>query len=159
MANVDYDIIDLLDDLLQAETAGAFHFMSEADPYINRAEADIRRPLLEMIRSTQRRVGELAGLIDELGSTPPAPAVSKENQYLAFLSVDFLLPKLRDAKLASIANFQKALRIAGTGNQMVSEVLSAHLDEHQRELGQIERALTHLKGTKPLSTTQMHETA
>src|SRR5687767_898301 len=111
MANVDYDIVDLISDLLQSETAGAFHFMTEADPYIKRTVAEIRRPLAEMIRATIRREGELAALIDELGSTPPAPAVSKENQYLAFLSVDFLLPKLRDAKLNSIANYEKSLRI------------------------------------------------
>ena len=52
---VEYDMIDLLSDLLQSEQAGAFHFMTEADPYINRTEAEIRRPLLEMIRATIRR--------------------------------------------------------------------------------------------------------
>src|SRR3954464_1324517 len=110
---VDYDIIDLLSDLLQSEQAGAFHFMTEADPYIKRAEAELRRPLLEPTANTIRREGDLAAVLDQLGSTPPPPAVSKENQYLAFLSIDFLLPKLRDAKLASIRNYEKAIRIAG----------------------------------------------
>jgi len=151
---VDYDIIDLISDLLQSEQAGAFHFMTEADPYINRAEAELRRPLLEMIKSTLRREGELAAVIDELGSTPPPPAVSKENQYLAFLSVDFLLPKLRDAKLASIRNYEKALRIASE-NEMVVGVLEQHLREHRAELEQIDRALSHLKGSPPLSTTRL----
>jgi hypothetical protein len=44
-------MIDLLSDLLQGEQAGAFHFMTEADPYINRAEAELRKPLLEMIQT------------------------------------------------------------------------------------------------------------
>src|SRR3954463_4411607 len=153
--SVEYDTIDLLSDLLQGEQAGAFHFMTEADPYINRAEAEMRRPLLEMIKSTLRREGELAAVIDELGSTPPPPAVSKENQYLAFLSIDFLLPKLKEAKLASIRNYEKAIRIAG-GDEMVTTVLEQHLREHRSELEQIDRALSHLKGKPPLSTTPMH---
>ncbi|HEV8293243.1 MAG TPA: hypothetical protein VGP94_15010 [Tepidisphaeraceae bacterium] len=151
---VDYDIIDLISDLLQSEQAGAFHFMTEADPYINRAEAELRRPLLEMIKSTLRREGELVAVIDELGSTPPPPAVAKENQYLAFLSVDFLLPKLRDAKLASIRNYEKALRIA-VEDEMVVGILEQHLREHRSELEQIDRALSHLKGLPPLSTTRL----
>src|SRR5437764_2161397 len=152
--SVEYDIIDLLSDLLQSEQAGAFHFMTEADPYINRAEAELRRPLLEMIKSTIRREGELAAVIDELGSSPPPPAVSKENQYLAFLSVDFLLPKLRDAKLASIRNYEKALRIAGD-DEVVTAVLEQHLREHRIELVTVEKAMSHLKGLPPLSTTRL----
>ncbi len=152
--SVEYDIIDLLSDLLQSEQAGAFHFMTEADPYINRAEAELRRPLLEMIQATIRREGELAAVIDELGSSPPPPAVSKENQYLAFLSVDFLLPKLRDAKLASIRNYEKALKLAGE-DEMVTAVLEQHLREHRSELEQLEKALSHLKGLSPLSTTRL----
>jgi hypothetical protein len=159
MANVDYDIIDLLSDLLQSEIAGAFHFMTEADPYINRAAAEIRRPLREMIVATLRREGELAALIDELGSTPPAPAVSKENQYLAFLSVDFLLPKLRDAKKVSIANYEKAIRLAGNENELVSSVLHSHLEEHRRELALLERTASAAKAAGPMSTTPMHESA
>src|SRR5216110_2848382 len=152
--SVEYDIIDLLSDLLQSEQAGAFHFMTEADPYINRAEAELRRPLLEMIKSTIRREGELAAVIDELGSSPPPPAVSKENQYLAFLSVDFLLPKLRDAKLASIRNYEKALKLVGD-DEMVTAVLEQHLREHRTELEQLDKALSHLKGLPPLSTTRL----
>jgi hypothetical protein len=152
--SVEYDMIDLVSDLLQCEQAGAFHFMTEADPYIKRAEAEIRRPLLEMVQATIRREGELAAVIDELGSTPPPPAVSKENQYLVFLSIDFLLPKLRDAKLASIRNYEKALRMARE-DEMVTGVLEQHLREHRAELEQIDRALAHLKGLPPLSTTRM----
>src|SRR5438874_10813661 len=153
--SVEYDIIDLLSDLLQSEQAGAFHFMTEADPYINRAEAELRRPLLEMIKSTIRREGELAAVIDELGSTPPPPAVSKENQYLAFLSIDFLLPKLRQAKLTSIRSYEKALRIAGNEDETVSALLNSHLSEHRHELEQLDRALEHLKSIPPLSTTPL----
>src|SRR5437762_3342770 len=141
----DYDIVDLISDLLQGEQAGAFHFMTEADPYIKRAEAEIRRPLLDTIQNTIRREGELAGILDELGSTPPPPAVSKENQYLAFLSVDFLLPKLKESKLASIRNYEKALRIAGDEDETVSALLNSHLSEHRQELEQLDRALVHLK--------------
>jgi hypothetical protein len=152
---IDYDIVDLISDLLQGEQAGAFHFMTEADPYIKRAEAEMRRPLLEMIANTIRREGELAAILDELGSTPPPPAVSKENQYLAFLSVDFLLPKLKESKLASIRNYEKAIRIAG-GNQFVTSILEQHLREHRSELEQVDRAFSHFKGKPPLSTTPMH---
>jgi hypothetical protein len=151
---IDYDIVDLISDLLQGEQAGAFHFMTEADPYINRAGAEIRRPLLETIKSTIRREGELAAILDELGSTPPPPAVSKENQYLAFLSVDFLLPKLKEAKLASIRNYEKAIRIAD-GDETATPTLQQHLREHRNELEQIDKALSHVKGLPPLSTTRL----
>jgi hypothetical protein len=37
-------------------------------------------------------------------------------------------------------------------------VLAGHLAEHRQELQQLERAMSHLKGLMPLSTTRMHET-
>src|SRR5437763_5077155 len=92
--------IDVLNGLLEAEMNSVFRFMGEGSPYLSRATAEVRRPLQEMVATIDSRVMTLAGLIDRLGGVPvPGPrGVDPEEQYLAFLSLKFLLPKLLEAK-------------------------------------------------------------
>ena len=152
MARARFDIIDVISDLLQAEQSGVFHFLAEADPYINRAAADIRRPLQDMIAATTRRETELVTLLDQLGTTPKPIAVAPENQYLAYLSIDFLLPKFREAKLRSIAAYEKALRLVGDENPTAAALLSAHLKEHCAEIQTLDHGLAELDAVKFAAT-------
>src|SRR3954465_6082379 len=87
-------VIDALNSLLDAELNSVFRFMGEGSPYLSRATAEVRRPLAEMVTSSDRRAGEIYSLIESLGGTPIPRGLRPEEQYLAFLSLKFLLPKL-----------------------------------------------------------------
>lgn len=152
MALGSFDMIDVISDLLQAEQCGVFHFLAEADPFINRAAADIRRPLQDMIAATTRRENDLVGLLDQLGTTPKPIAVAPENQYLAFLSIDFLLPKLRAAKLKSIAAYEKAIRQVGDANPSATAILNAHIEEHRRDIETLDHGLAEVDAAKSAGT-------
>src|SRR3954466_7173964 len=88
-------VLDLLNSLLEAELNSVFRFMGEGSPYLSRATVEVRRPLQQMVVAGHRRTNELAELMDSLGRVPtPVVSVQREEQYLAFLSLKFLLPKL-----------------------------------------------------------------
>src|SRR4051812_42523893 len=88
-------VVDLLNSLLESELNSVFRFMGEGSPYLSRATVEVRKPLQEMVVASHRRAGELADAINSLGAVPtPHVGIRSEEQYLAFLSLKFLLPKL-----------------------------------------------------------------
>ena len=139
-------VVDLLTSLLEAELNSVFRFMGEGSPYLSRASAEVRRPLQEMVLAERRRAGELADLIESLGTVPtPAGAIRRDEQYLAFLSLQFLLPKLVTEKKLHIERYENAL----VGLQRkelplvpseVGELVQSHLLELRHELSSLENA-------------------
>ena len=91
-------VVDALNALLEAEQNSIFRFMGEGSPYLTRATVEIRRPLQQMMDTSYRHCGQLYALIEHLGGDPRPRGLQQEEQYLAFLSLKFLLPKLVDAK-------------------------------------------------------------
>jgi hypothetical protein len=57
--------------------------------------------------------------------------VRPEEQYLAFLSLKFLLPKLVDEKGLIIRRYENALRSLADAPPEVTRVLRAHMAEHK----------------------------
>ena len=133
-------IIDVLNSLLEAEMGSIFRFMGEGSPYLSRAGADIRRPLLEMVQTNQRHSAELYGMIDYLGGVPRARPIHEEEQYLAFLSLKFLIPKLVDAMKLTIRRYENALKAIGQGLDDVNRMLEAHVTEHREALKVLEKS-------------------
>ena len=134
-------VIDLLNSLLEAELNSMFRFMGEGSPYLSRATVEVRRPLQEMVLAERRRAGELADLIESLGMVPtPAVGIRRDEQYLAFLSLKFLLPKLVDAKNLTIRRYENTLKAVAGGPPEVTQLLRRHLDEHRSELKTLEEA-------------------
>src|SRR6266576_3702716 len=105
-------LVDTLNALLEAEQTSMFRFMGEGYPYLNRATVDVRRPLHEMVNTIETRAGALADQIESLGGVPTfAPrGIDREEQYLAFLSLKLLLPKLVEAKKDMIERYENALK-------------------------------------------------
>src|SRR5205809_6010455 len=105
--------VDVLNSLLEAETTSIFRFMGEGYPYLNRATAEVRKPLQEMVLTIEPRVLRLAEMIERLGGIPnSAPrGIDREEQYLAFLSLKVLLPKLVNAKKLLIERYENAMRV------------------------------------------------
>src|SRR4051794_20634152 len=141
-------IIDVLNGLLEAETNSVFRFMGEGSPYLSRATAEVRRPLAEMVVANNRRAVELAALLEAMGApTTVTMTVQNEEQYLAYLSLKFLLPKLVEEKKLCVARYENALARIGALPAVpkeVPQVLAAHRDEQKRELEALEQAASHV---------------
>jgi hypothetical protein len=146
-------VIDALSSLLEAELNSIFRFMGEGSPYLSRATVEVRRPLQEMVLAEKRRARELADLIDSLGSVPtPVVGIRRDEQYLAFLSLKFLLPKLVGEKRLHIERYENAVKglQQAKASREVESLLQSHLTEMRSELSALEAAAAHVAGpSKP----------
>jgi hypothetical protein len=133
-------VIDALNALLEAELNSIFRFMGEGSPYLSRAAAEVRRPLLEIVTAGQRRAQELADMIDSLGGYPVPRSIQPEEQYLAFLTLKFLLPKLADAKRLTIERYENAVSAMKVAPPHVLAMLKSHIAELKTELQTLEHA-------------------
>jgi hypothetical protein len=128
-------VIDALNSLLEAEQGSVFRFMGEGSPYLSRATADVRRPLQEMVEANKRSVMVLASMIQSLGGQPIPRQVRPEEQYLAFLSLKFLLPKLVNEKMLILQRYENALRgLPPDAPPEVGAMLRAHQVECRAQL-------------------------
>jgi hypothetical protein len=136
-------VIDTLQSLLDSEQGSIFRFMREGTPYLARATVETRAAVERMAGESDRHAAALAALIEGLGGVLRPAAVQPENQYLSYLSLNFLLPKLADAKRTSIERYQNALRALGAAGvpAEVLAVLEAHLAEHRADLAVLERVI------------------
>lgn len=133
-------VIDALNSLLEANQNSIIRFMGEGSPYLTRASADVRRPLADMLQNNRRRSHQLHDLIEHVGGSPSYRTVQSEEQYLAYLSLKFLLPKLIDAKRLLIQRYENALKAIGNNPPEAVALLRHHLAEHQAELAVLERS-------------------
>ena len=86
-------------------------------------------------------------LIEGLGGSPVPRGLRSEEQYLAFLSLKFLLPKLVHEKNLAIRRLQNAIagiRSAPERPPEVMQLLESHLAELQGELAALEQATKHV---------------
>ncbi|MDB5172754.1 MAG: hypothetical protein JWO87_2202 [Phycisphaerales bacterium] len=133
-------VIDALNSLVEAEAGSIFRFVGEGSPYLGRAGAEIRRPLQEMVERNDRHAAELAALIHNLGGEPAEPStVRAEDQYLSYLSLKFLLPKLVDAMALMIQRYENAMRVV-EGQPETRQVLERHLQEMRADLDVLKKA-------------------
>jgi hypothetical protein len=132
--------IDVLNTLLQAEQDSIIGFMGDGSPYLGRAAAEVRKPLQEMVDSNHRNARELYELIDRLGGIPIERRLATQDQYLAYLSFQFLLPRLIEAMRLIVARYEGAVAALGDIADATTEIVHRHLTEHRRELAVLERA-------------------
>jgi hypothetical protein len=134
MAPVSVAVIDALDSLLEAEANSIFHFVGAGSPLLAKAGAEVRQPLAEMSRHLDEHQKELMQLIRRLGKSPASPPAPKaDDQYLSYLSLKFLLPKLVDAKQLMIQRYHNALETIA-GNPQILEILERHIAEMELDL-------------------------
>lgn len=102
-------VVDVLNSLLEAEQNSIIRFLGPGSPYLTTATAKLRDDLAEMVAANDTRSAELAAAIDRLGGSPLPRGLQPEEQYLAYLSLRFLLPKAADAKQLLIDRYDNAL--------------------------------------------------
>lgn len=139
-------VVDTLNSLLEAELNSVFRFMGEGSPYLDRAAVEIRQPLIDMIHATERFAGTLFGLIESLGGVPVPRSLRPEEQYLAFLSLKFLLPKLAEAEQLTIRRYENALGSLGGADAQVTDVLARLLADHRSQLVVLEQTAAKVAG-------------
>jgi hypothetical protein len=102
-------IIDTLNGLLEAEVNSIFCFVMSGSPYLNEASAELRRLMEQMHEACHQHRKDLAALIESLGGVPRVRnRVPVEEQYLSYLSLKFLLPKLVMEKDLLLTRFENA---------------------------------------------------
>jgi hypothetical protein len=133
-------VVAILNDLLDVELNSVFQFLGDSDPYFSRSNAAIHRPLAEMIAASHRRAKELGNLIDDLGGTPIPRGLQSEEQNVAYLSVEFLLPRLIGAKELAIRRWESAQDLLGNRSPRAARLLDVHLAEHRSHLWRLQKA-------------------
>jgi hypothetical protein len=141
-------IIDVLNGLLEAELSSIFRFMGEGSPYLSKATAEVRKPLQEMVNTIPRRTREIAELIDHLGGVPTPRNIQPEEQYLAYLSLKFLLPKLVTSEELLITRYENALRALKAAPDEVVGLAKRELAEHKSQLEILKRAADEVAKSK-----------
>jgi hypothetical protein len=131
-------ILDVLSGLLDAEQGSVFRFMQTGTPYLTRATLETQQQIASMAERSERHAAELAALIDQLGGAFRPEPVHPENQYLAYLSLKFLLPKLANAKRDVIERYENARRALRDAPAEVTALLDAHLAAHRADLATLE---------------------
>ena len=142
MSSAPVAVIDALNSLLEAEQNSVFRFMGEGSPYLSRATADVRRPLQQMVEANARHVEALGNMVQALGGFPAPRSLRMEEQYLAFLSLKFLLPKLVDEKALIIQRYENALRALSASNAPpeVVGLLRSTQAEHKAHLETLKKS-------------------
>jgi hypothetical protein len=126
-------LLDVLTGLLEAEQGSVFRFMRHGSPYLTRATVDTRRQIEAIADANQRHAAQLAGLITRLGGLIGPRPVQPADQYLAYLSLKFLLPKLANAKRETIERYENAVRALKGAPPEARALLEAHLAEHRAQ--------------------------
>ena len=140
--------LDALNSLLEAECNSIFHFVGAGSPYLTDASATVRQSLAVITRNLDSHTAELTHLIRHLGGLPATPRKPRaEDQYLSFLSLKFLLPKLVDAKKLMIDRYESALRAV----QPIAEVrdlLLSHLESMRVDLEILKKTAAEVQTAK-----------
>jgi len=131
-------LLDALYGLFEAEEASVFRFMRQGNPYLTRATVETQREIEALAQTSIRHAAEIAALIEQFGGSIGLTAVQPSNQYLSYLSLKFLIPKLTDAKRRMLERYQNALRALRDASPEVTELLKRHIDEHRQELTSLE---------------------
>jgi hypothetical protein len=134
--------IDTLNSLLEAEANSIFHFVGESSPYLGKATPEVRQTLEAIRRQLDQHERELSDLIKKLGGEPAIPPKpDPDEQYLSYLSLKFLLPKLVAAKKLMIDRYHHALGVV-KDNPAIVELLEKHMKEMRDDLAILKRVAT-----------------
>jgi len=140
MAAVPEAILDTLNGLLEAEVNSIFCFVMNGSPYLNEAPADLRKLMDEMHEVCLGHRKQLAELIGSLGGVPRVRnRVPVEEQYLSYLSLKFLLPKLVIEKDLLLTRFENAQATVGPDYPQVVEALEKIETQQRHYLEQLKK--------------------
>jgi hypothetical protein len=127
-------VVDTLNALLRAEQASPFRFAAVGSLYLGRAGTELRQALAYVAAADARRAGMLWEMVERWGGDPVCGRPHPAEQHLAFLSAQFLLPKLFAAKETVRQQYRDAIGLSPTGPPTLMATLKTHLSEHAAEM-------------------------
>jgi hypothetical protein len=133
-------LLDVLGGVLEGEQCSLFRFMREGTPYLTRATVDTRRLVSDIAQANLLHCAQLTGAIESLGGVTRPPRAAGEEQYLAYLSLKFLIPRLAQDKRESIERYENALKSLAGAPENVRALLESHLATHRAQLKQLQSA-------------------
>ncbi len=128
---------DLLRRLFAIEQGSLFRFMEARWSYLDKAHARYRQPLMEMVQSSRSNSAALAECIVAAGGAIGRTPVDMSEQYLAFLSFDFLIPKLIEAQQAAVVAYEQVLKSAKLFDAKTRSLLEGNLAGHRAQLAML----------------------
>jgi len=134
-------VIDALNALLESQQNSIIRFMGDSSPYLGGAPAGIRQTLRQLLDNNLKRSEELYRLIEKLGGSPRPRGLQPEEQYLSYLSLKFLLPKIADAKELIIRRYENSLQALKNTPPEVIGLLERQLGEHHAEMELLKAAM------------------
>jgi len=138
-------LLDVLSGLLEGEQASLFRFMNEGTPYLTRATVDVKRTVNGVAQTNLLHCAQLMRAIEAYGGVTRPPRATGEEQYLAYLSLKFLLPRLAQDKRESIERYENALKSLAGAPDDVRRMLESHLATHRRQLQLLQDAAARQK--------------
>ena len=138
-------LLDVLQGLLEGEQSSLFRFMNEGTPYLTRATVETRALVNEIARTNLRHCSHLTRVIEDHGGITRMPRPQGEEQYLAYLSLKFLLPRLAQDKRESIERYENAIKSLIAAPQNIRALLESHLSTHRNQLKQLQAAAANQK--------------
>lgn len=129
--------VAILNELLDDELHSPLRYIQQSMPYFEARYARLWVSLKRLANSQMIRAGELIRMINTLGGEPTEIHPVREEQYLAFLSLDYLKPRLVEWKNATILRHERALMLLGEGDRSAVELIVNHLEQHREELDAI----------------------
>ena len=133
------DAATLLTALYWAESQSLLAQLVEKQPYLTRSEARWRKSLLEMIARSRHFGDDLMAVMAKL----PGPRLVETHQHSAetvaavdwaFLSLDFLLPRLIASKQNLLTIYESAVAQLTGAPVALTEMLRRHIGAHQSDL-------------------------
>jgi hypothetical protein len=141
-------VVDALNSLLESQQNNIIRFMGEGSPYLGSAPPGVRQLLKRLLDANQKRCAELYHLIEDLGGTPRPRGLQPEEQYLSYLSLKFLLPKVVEAKELIIRYYENTENALKRAPGPVSSLLDRHLAEHHAEARELRVAAAAVSARK-----------
>jgi len=126
----------LLNPLLDDELNSPARYLEVAMPYVEPELVNLREPLKQMLETRRWRCRELIAEIQKFDGEPAVYRFRKEEQYLAFLSLKYLLPKLIEWKNCAILLHERALMQTDEGSDL-HDLIARHLEQHRWELDEL----------------------
>lgn len=132
-------IADVLNDLLATELASEFASIVRSAPHAGRSGTGVRKTIRYVAEADARRTDDLWLLLLSLGMEP-RPGRRHREAVEAYLSIDYLLPRMILKKERTLQAYRGAVAIVGDTPESVAATLRRHLTEHAGELEVLRQA-------------------
>lgn len=138
MTEAAHDTIEILNELLAAETAGLIARLRTASPFVDWTGTEENEVVGRILRDQARNAEILTQEILRLEGAPEPSLPDTTTADLHYLDLAFLLPKILDSQRKIVDLYQSALAELSGEHLATTRCISDLLAEHRRYLSELE---------------------